>query len=103
MITGTPSRKFSPITTQTGGSLVTIDFHVQPGAAAGATPIQLVAAVNPTGRKWVSTEISDAQGPFLLNPAPSQVGSPGGVSGSIDVVGKVLPKTILQSPPIPHP
>src|SRR5262249_51672020 len=51
----------TPITAPVGGSLVTIDFHVQAGAALGGTPIQLVDAVNPGGRHAFVTEVSDAQ------------------------------------------
>jgi parallel beta-helix repeat protein/predicted outer membrane repeat protein len=76
----------TPITAQTSGSLVTIDFHVQPGAVVGPTPIELVASVNPTGGHVFSTEVSEAQGPFILSPVPTQAGNPGGVAGSVVVV-----------------
>ena len=58
----------TPIASSVGGSLVTIDFHVQPGAVVGATPIDLVQAVNPTGRHVFATEVSDALGAYLPMP-----------------------------------
>jgi hypothetical protein len=75
------------ITSPVGGSLVTIDFHVQPGAALGTTSIQLVDSVTPMGQHEFKTSVSDAQGAFILNPAPSRIGSPDGIAGSITVLG----------------
>jgi hypothetical protein len=59
----------TPIGTDVGGSLVTIDFH-QTTARAGPAAIELVASVNPNGQV-VTTELEDAQGTFTLTPAPS--------------------------------
>jgi hypothetical protein len=61
----------TPIATSTGGSLVTIDFHVRPGATATTTAIHLVPAVNPNGRGVFQTAIDDNQGPLTLHLAPT--------------------------------
>jgi hypothetical protein len=58
----------SPITSQIGGSLVTIDFHPV-GRIANPSSITLVASVNPRGQ-YIATELEDAQGTFTLTPAP---------------------------------
>jgi hypothetical protein len=58
----------TPICSSDGGSLVTIDFHVQPGADA-APSIELVAAVNPGERGMIPTALDDIQGPLTLHPA----------------------------------
>jgi hypothetical protein len=57
----------TPISTSDGGSLVTIDFHVQPGALA-APAVQLVATVNPGGHGEIHTALDDVQGPLTLHP-----------------------------------
>jgi uncharacterized repeat protein (TIGR03803 family) len=73
----------TPVISTLGGSLVTIDFHRisnEPGAlatGAAATPvayapgssIALVASVTPNGQLF-TTELEDAQGTFILTPAP---------------------------------
>src|SRR5207248_2334181 len=78
-------------TAPVGGSLVTIDFHIEDGASAGVKSIQLVDSVNPTGRHGFTTEVSDAQGAYILNPAPSRVGSSGGISGDITILATPQP------------
>src|SRR5262249_25492067 len=78
-----------PITAAIGGSLVTIEFHVRAGAALGPTPIQLVDTVNPTGRHAFTTEVSDALGAYVLNPAPAHGDNQGGIAGSIIVQGNL--------------
>jgi hypothetical protein len=77
----------TPIASSMGGSLVTIDFHLaegvrgerrgeRPGASNSLTPdlrplaaIRLVASVNINGQS-IATELEDAQGTFILTPAP---------------------------------
>ena len=73
----------TPISSAAGGSLVSIDFHVRPGASAGATPINLVAAVNPTGNDAVWTRVFDSQQEFTLSPAPSNAVSDAGIDGTV--------------------
>jgi hypothetical protein len=90
----------TPLTTQQAGSLVAINFHVRPGAEPGTTPVQLVEAVNPTGQHVFSTEVSDAQGAFVLNPAPGRMGSSGGISSNI-VIQAIPPSTPIQQNVIP--
>ena len=75
----------TPISSAVGGSLVDIDFHVKPGASAGATPIGLVADVNPTGQGAVWTRLFDTQQQFTLSPAPTN--GPGGIAGVIAIGG----------------
>jgi hypothetical protein len=59
----------TPIRSSTGGSLVTLVFHVRPGAQARSTLIDLVSAVNPTGRRVVPTALDDNQGVLTLDMA----------------------------------
>jgi hypothetical protein len=62
----------TPITQPIGGSLITIDFHQrpgEPGASATGGSIALVDSANPNGQ-WFPTELEDAQGTFILTPAP---------------------------------
>src|SRR4051812_26701573 len=80
----------TPLTTQQAGSLVTIDFHVLPGAVVGVTPIQLVESVNPNGGHVFATEVSDGLGAYTLTPAPGRVGTSGGIAGSISILGESL-------------
>jgi hypothetical protein len=61
----------TPIAGSDGGSLVTIDFHVQPGAPAGLPLIQLAASVNPNDRGVIQTVLDDLQGPLTLHPLAS--------------------------------
>src|SRR5580765_7911247 len=50
----------TPITSSAGGSLVTVTFHVLPNATLGASSINLVRSVNPTGQRAFVTTASDA-------------------------------------------
>jgi sugar lactone lactonase YvrE len=72
----------TPIPTSVGGSLVTMDFHLQPaGPGAAETAIQLVDAVNPTGRRVIRTALDDNQGVLRLDPASREAAGPGSVPG----------------------
>jgi uncharacterized repeat protein (TIGR03803 family) len=66
----------TPISSSLEGSLVTIDFHQVGTGGSAATPIALVASVNPTGQQVVTTELEDAQGTFTLTPALSNALDP---------------------------
>ncbi len=70
-----------PITDPAGGSLVTINFHVNGTASPGATAIDLVSAVNPTGFNVIATTVADTQGLFTLTPGPT-----GGAESANEVV-----------------
>jgi hypothetical protein len=69
----------TPIGSPIGGSLVTLDFHPTNAGmpsdvsrrVPGATAIELVASVNPSGQQVIATELEDAQGTFTLSPTPS--------------------------------
>ena len=72
----------TPITSTAAGSLVTIDFHANPGEPGGVSPrfsnpssIALVATATPDSQ-FVRTELEDAQGTFTLTPAPTSVFDP---------------------------
>ena len=65
----------TPISSATGGSLVTIDFH-QIANLPGTAAIALVASVNPTGHQEVYTELEDPVGTFTLSPVPSNSFNP---------------------------
>jgi hypothetical protein len=73
----------TPIRTSVGGSLVTIDLHVQPGVSGGAPLLNLVAAVNPTGRSVIQTALDDNQGPLTLHAAPPNVTVEPGENGRV--------------------
>ena len=74
-----------PITNTAGGSLVTIDFHTLGTAAAGATPINLAASVNPSGTEVFQTELADNQGLLTLHAALTNAGLNPGVDGQVTV------------------
>jgi uncharacterized repeat protein (TIGR03803 family) len=57
----------TPIANAIDGSLVTIDFHQLVGRVSSS--INLVASVNINGQV-IGTELEDAQGTFVLTPAP---------------------------------
>ncbi len=76
----------TPITSSAGGSLVTIDFHVKPGAAPGVSPINLAAEVNPNGQGAVRTAVDDNQGPYTLTPAPTDAPTDPGVDGLVQLI-----------------
>jgi hypothetical protein len=63
----------TPLTTTEGGSLVTIAFHLKAAAPSGVTPIQLVAAVNPSGSQVIRTELADPEEVLTLHPLPEAV------------------------------
>src|SRR5262249_407275 len=73
----------TPIGTAVGGTLVTITFHVRPGAPAGATPLNLSAAVNPNGQGVLRTALADDQGLLTLHPAPTDAATDAGVDGLV--------------------
>jgi hypothetical protein len=73
------------ITAQTGGNLVTIDFHVQSGAALGTTPVTLVDSVSPAGSSVVRTGVADIQGDYTLSPPSASVAT-AGLVGQVSVV-----------------
>jgi hypothetical protein len=79
----------TPISSSAGGSLVTIDFHVRPGARSGATPINLVPAVRISGRVMY-TALDDDQGPLTLHPAPTAAANDPGMDGLVEVVSALL-------------
>jgi hypothetical protein len=54
------------ITATHGGSLVNIAFHVLPGTAASATPVELVNRAMVNGQQF-TTQVDDAQGQFILS------------------------------------
>jgi hypothetical protein len=66
----------TPIATSVGGSLVTITFHLRPGAHASAASIRLEPAVNPTGRGPLWTALDDDQGPLALHLVPADAADP---------------------------
>ncbi|HYV35072.1 MAG TPA: glycoside hydrolase domain-containing protein [Gemmataceae bacterium] len=79
----------TPIVRAGGGSLVTLTLHVLDNAPAGASGINLVRAVNPTGQRQFVTTASDAAGPYILHPAVTDDDMDHGVDGQL---------TILESP-----
>ena len=99
----------TPITSSAGGSLVTITFHVRPGAA-GTTPINLAASVNPTGRYCAADRRGRQPGP--VHPAPGadrrrhgrrgRLGDPAGGRrasplDNLSVIGMAAPPAVLAS------
>jgi hypothetical protein len=88
----------TPITTHDGGSLVQIDFHVKAGAVLGMTSVQLVQAVNPIGGHLFTTEVSDALGAYVLNPAPNRGGSAVEISAHIDILADSSPSGVPDNP-----
>jgi len=83
----------TPISSATGGSLVTIDFHPT-GAGSGQAQFALVASVMPNGQ-YVMTELEDTLGTFTLTPAPTNSFEP-----RIDGVVTLTPAAALVSPPV---
>jgi hypothetical protein len=73
----------TPIVSAGGGSLVTLTLHVLADAPAGASGINLVRAVNPTGQRQYVTTASDAAGPYILHPAVTDGGDDHGVDGMV--------------------
>jgi hypothetical protein len=85
----------TPISVPGGGSLVSIDFHVRPGAAAGASVINLAGSVHLSGRPVFATAVDDDQGPFTLHPAPTDGFDPG-LDGSV-LVGPAVTTSEVQA------
>ncbi|HYV37279.1 MAG TPA: cohesin domain-containing protein, partial [Gemmataceae bacterium] len=79
----------TPIVNASGGSLVTLTLHVLPGAPSGASGINLVRAVNPTGQRQFVTTASDAAGPYILHPAVTD-SSDAGVDGRVTVPAMMM-------------
>ena len=86
----------TPIRNSLGGSLVAIDFHQNGEPGPGTTAIALVASVNPTGKAWVTTELEDPVGSFLLTPAPSNGFDPR-IDSIVTLLGPPLTATRLPS------
>jgi autotransporter-associated beta strand protein len=88
-----------PIGTPVGGSVVTIDFHARSGAS-GATPINLVASVNPNGAGVYPTEVADNHGLFTLTPAPT-VSPKDSIDGLVTIqgAGPTAPVVIVKPTP----
>ncbi|HYV35853.1 MAG TPA: cohesin domain-containing protein, partial [Gemmataceae bacterium] len=80
----------TPIVSTGGGSLVTLTLHVLSEALAGASGINLVRSVSPTGQRQYVTTASDARGPYILHPAVTDGGDPG-----VDGVVNLLPKSTM--------
>ncbi|HYV36642.1 MAG TPA: NHL repeat-containing protein, partial [Gemmataceae bacterium] len=80
----------TPIVSAGGGSLVTLTLHVLADAPAGASGINLVRSVNPTGQRQYVTTASDAAGPYILHPAVTDDGLDAGVDGRVTVPSLVM-------------
>ncbi|HYV38009.1 MAG TPA: cohesin domain-containing protein, partial [Gemmataceae bacterium] len=79
----------TPIVSASGGSLVTLTLHVLPGAPSGASGINLVRAVNPTGQRQFVTTASDAAGPYILHPVVTD-SNDAGVDGRVTVPAMMM-------------
>ncbi|HYV39671.1 MAG TPA: cohesin domain-containing protein, partial [Gemmataceae bacterium] len=79
----------TPIVSASGGSLVTLTLHVLDNAPSGASGINLVRAVNPTGQRQFVTTASDAAGPYILHPAVTD-SSDAGVDGRVTVPAMLM-------------
>ena len=77
----------TPVTTSTGGSLVTIDFHSTGATLVGTSTIKLVSSVNPNGTGEIATSIFDSENRFILSPAPSSAATGAAVDGLVDQSG----------------
>ncbi|HYV37322.1 MAG TPA: hypothetical protein VE988_16560, partial [Gemmataceae bacterium] len=75
----------TPIVSAGGGSLVTLTLHVLSDAPAGASGINLVRSVNPTGQRQYVTTASDAAGPYILHPAVTD-NADAGVDGMVSLL-----------------
>jgi hypothetical protein len=60
----------TPIASNLAGSLVTIDFYAQPGAAMQMSSISLAASVEPAGQGAYMTNVADTNGAMILGLAP---------------------------------
>ena len=75
----------SAIQTTAGGSMVLISMHVRDTAPTGASGLDLVTAVNPTGQRPFKSYVADAQGAFVLHPAETNNGIEPGSPAMITV------------------
>jgi autotransporter-associated beta strand protein len=103
----------TPVTSTNDGSLVIIDFHLtghsQPGGVSLLSPaepvdlrtyapILLVASATPNGQIF-NTELEDAQGTFILTPAPTNSFDPridGLVSQLVQPVSALAGSTLFE-------
>jgi hypothetical protein len=81
----------TPIQSTAGGSLVTIDLRAKPGAPTGASPINLVPAVNVNGRV-LPTALDDDMGLLTLHPLPASAATDAGVDGLVLVTPGTFPQ-----------
>jgi hypothetical protein len=79
----------TPIGTNLSGSLVTIDFHAQPGLAVGPSAIQLAASVDPHGQGSYVTGAADSNGAMILGIAPTNTINPA-LEGTVVVLSSPL-------------
>jgi len=102
----------TPILSTVGGSLVTIAMHVRETAPMGTTGLTLVPDVDPTGGVRVYlTQVSDAQGAFVLHQALTPLGMEPGEPGQLTITGQgpavsgqpVLFGSQLESVPVSGP
>jgi hypothetical protein len=70
----------TPVDASTGGSLVTVTFHLRPGETATATSINLVPTVTVFGRA-INTALDDNQGPLTLHTASAE-----SLSGTVTLI-----------------
>ncbi len=74
----------TPIATDIGGSLVTIDFHALNGAPTGMTPINLTDSVTPDGIHTFETQLADGLGLLTLHTQPTAK-KDAGMDGSVTI------------------
>jgi hypothetical protein len=75
----------TPIETTVGGSLITISLHVRDSAPAGASGLEIVNQVNPSGQRAFLTTVADAQGAFILHSTATSQGTLPGAPGQVTV------------------
>jgi hypothetical protein len=105
----------TPIASNLAGSLVTIDFHAQPGAAVGTSSIQLAASVDPNGQGSYVTNVADSNGAMILGLAPTNTPNPAldgtvvllaspvsavTVVSSTSAVASVEPEVVVSATPV---
>ena len=78
----------TPIQTTLGGSLVNIAMHVRDTAPAGATGLNLVNQVDPTGQHVYRTEAADGQGALVLHTVVTSAGVEPGAPGQVMVTSQ---------------
>jgi hypothetical protein len=89
----------TPIATNLAGSLVTIDFQAQPGAAIGISSIQLAGSVDPNGQGSYVTNVADTNGAMILGIAPTNAVDPR-IDGSVVLVTPA-PAAVVVDPATP--